>query len=101
MPFKRNPIDAENIDSLARLLATYPRTAWDNAAHSLLERTLDDSANRRTTRKLFAADELLTKAYRIIDGLRINPKASETLMDVYGPFAATERLMMEIRQVWR
>ena len=40
MPFKRNPIDAENIDSLARLLASMPRVLWDNAAHSLLERTL-------------------------------------------------------------
>ena len=48
MPFKRNPINAEKIDSLARLLAALPRVAWDNAAHSLLERTLDDSANRRT-----------------------------------------------------
>ncbi|MDZ4669309.1 MAG: lyase family protein, partial [Phototrophicales bacterium] len=47
MPFKRNPINAENIDSLARYVATLPRVAWDNAAHSLLERTLDDSANRR------------------------------------------------------
>ncbi|MCB0155336.1 MAG: adenylosuccinate lyase, partial [Anaerolineae bacterium] len=47
MPFKRNPINAENIDSLARYVAGLPRLAWDNAAHSLLERTLDDSANRR------------------------------------------------------
>lgn len=47
MPFKRNPINAENIDSLARYVATLPRVAWDNAAHALLERTLDDSANRR------------------------------------------------------
>ena len=47
MPFKRNPINAEKIDSLARMLAQLPRLAWDNAAHSLLERTLDDSANRR------------------------------------------------------
>ncbi len=47
MPFKRNPINAENIDSLARMVAALPRIAWDNAAHSLLERTLDDSANRR------------------------------------------------------
>jgi adenylosuccinate lyase len=47
MPFKRNPIAAENLDSLARLVATLPRVAWDNAAHSLLERTLDDKANRR------------------------------------------------------
>ncbi|HSR33348.1 MAG TPA: lyase family protein, partial [Anaerolineae bacterium] len=47
MPFKRNPINAENLDSLARVVAALPRVAWDNAAHSLLERTLDDKANRR------------------------------------------------------
>ena len=49
MPFKRNPVLAEKIDSLARLLSTMPQVAWQNAAHSLLERTLDDSANRRTS----------------------------------------------------
>ena len=36
MPFKRNPIHAENMNSLARLVAALPRVAWDNAAHSLL-----------------------------------------------------------------
>ena len=97
MPFKRNPIDAENIDSLARLLATYPRVMWDNAAHSLLERTLDDSANRRTVlaESFLLIDEILKKAQRIVSGLRIDVGASDKLMDVYGPFAATERLMME------
>ncbi len=44
MPFKRNPIRAEKVDSLGRYLAQLPRLAWDNAAHSLLERTLDDSS---------------------------------------------------------
>ncbi len=48
MPFKRNPILAEKINSLARLLAVLPQSAWGNAAFSLLERTLDDSANRRS-----------------------------------------------------
>ena len=97
MPFKRNPIDAENIDSLARLLATYPRVMWDNAAHSLLERTLDDSANRRTVlaESFLLIDEMLKKAQRILTGLRIDANASDKLMDIYGPFAATERLMME------
>lgn len=97
MPFKRNPIDAENIDSLARLLATYPRVMWDNAAHSLLERTLDDSANRRTVlaESFLLIDEIIKKALRIIRGLRIDEGASNKLLDVYGPFAATERLMME------
>src|SRR5690606_29686291 len=61
MPFKRNPINAENIDSLARYLAALPRTAWDNAAHNLLERTLDDSANRRVIlpEAFLAAEEIL------------------------------------------
>ena len=97
MPFKRNPIDAENIDSLARLLAALPRVLWDNAAHSLLERTLDDSANRRTAlpESFLISDELLKRAFRLIDGLRIDRNASDTLMSTYGPFAATERLLME------
>ena len=70
MPFKRNPIDAENIDSLARLLASMPRVLWDNAAHSLLERTLDDSANRRTVlpESFLISDELLKRAFKLIDG---------------------------------
>jgi adenylosuccinate lyase len=64
MPFKRNPVNAEKIDSLARVLAQFPRLAWDNAAHSLLERTLDDSANRRTLlpEAFLIADELLRTA---------------------------------------
>ncbi len=97
MPFKRNPIDAENIDSLARLLATYPRVAWDNAAHSLLERTLDDSANRRTVlpESFLIADELLRRGQKLVDGLRVDAAASAKLMATYGPFAATERLLME------
>ena len=97
MPFKRNPINAENIDSLARLLATLPRVAWDNAAHSLLERTLDDSANRRTIlpEAFLICDELMQRAGRLIEGMHIDRKASERLLATYGVFAATERLLME------
>jgi len=97
MPFKRNPINAENMDSLARLLAALPRVAWDNAAHSLLERTLDDSANRRSIlpEAFLIADELLRRAGRIIRGLRVDQGAATRLLDAYGAFAATERLLME------
>jgi adenylosuccinate lyase len=97
MPFKRNPIHAENMDSLARLLAGMPRVAWDNAAHSLLERTLDDSANRRTLlpEAFLIADELLRRGLRLIDGLQVRPEASARLLATYGVFAATERLLME------
>jgi adenylosuccinate lyase len=98
MPFKRNPIHAENMDSLARYLAALPRVAWDNAAHNLLERTLDDSANRRSLlpEAFLITDELLRRGLRLIEGLRINRDASERLLAAYGPFAATERLMMEL-----
>lgn len=97
MPFKRNPINAENLDSLARFLAALPRVAWDNAAHSLLERTLDDSANRRLIlpEAFLSADELLRRAERLVTGLRIDDTAIKRNLELYGVFAATERLLME------
>lgn len=96
MPFKRNPINAEKIDSLARYLAQLPRVAWDNAAHSILERTLDDSANRRTIlpEAFLSADEMLRVANRILSGLRVDEAALARNLAVYGPFAATERVLM-------
>ncbi len=96
MPFKRNPIRAEKIDSLGRYLAQLPRIAWDNAAHSLLERTLDDSANRRTIlpESFLAADEMLQTLRGILTGVRVNDQAIRRNLDIYGPFAATERVLM-------
>ncbi len=98
MPFKRNPIRAEKIDSLGRFLAGLPRLAWDNAAHSLLERTLDDSANRRILlpEACLAADELLRTAGSILSRLRVEEGAIRRNMQTYGPFAATERLLMAL-----
>ena len=97
MPFKRNPIRAEKIDSLGRYLAQLPRVAWDNAAHSLLERTLDDSANRRTIlpEGFLAADEMLKTATGILSGLRVDEQAMTRNLKIYGPFAATERILMK------
>jgi adenylosuccinate lyase len=98
MPFKRNPINAENLDSLARLMASLPRVAWDNAAHSLLERTLDDSANRRIIlpQAFLLADEIVSRAHRVLRGLVIREDALEGNLAIYGTFAATERLLMEL-----
>jgi len=98
MPFKRNPINAENMDSLARYVAGLVRVAWDNAAHSLLERTLDDSANRRLILPdaFLASDELLRRAHRILRGLRVHDRAVERNLAAYGVFAATEPLLMEL-----
>lgn len=96
MPFKRNPIRAEKIDSLARYVAGLPRLAWDNAAHSLLERTLDDSANRRIMlpEAFLAIDEILLTAIGILKNLRVNEDVMARNLGIYGPFAATERVMM-------
>jgi adenylosuccinate lyase len=97
MPFKRNPINAEKIDSLARYLATLPRVAWDNAAHSLLERTLDDSANRRVIfpEAFLACDEIVQSMTRLLQGLVIHEDAIARNLVDYGVFAASERLLME------
>ncbi|HTX55824.1 MAG TPA: lyase family protein, partial [Candidatus Acidoferrales bacterium] len=97
MPFKRNPILSERIDSLARLLISYSDVAWQNAATNYLERTLDDSANRRTIlpEALLCADEIVSLARKVIDGLRVEERRIAHNLRVYGPFAGTEAVMME------
>ena len=96
MPFKQNPIKAEKLNSLGRILAQLPRTAWDNAAHSLLERTLDDSANRRIVlpEAFLCADEMLVTLTEILSGLQVFEDAIQKNLAEYGPFAATEKVMM-------
>ena len=97
MPFKRNPVLAERIDSLARLLVGYADAAWQNAATNLLERTLDDSANRRTIlpEAFLCADELLALARKIVAGLRVDERRVAQNLRTYGPFAGSEAVMME------
>jgi len=98
MPFKRNPINAEKINSLGRALAQFPRIAWDNAAHSLLERTLDDSANRRILlpESFLITDELLGVMLGIVTDLQVDEAALARNLENYGPFAATERVLMAL-----
>lgn len=97
MPFKRNPILSERINSLARLLIAYSDIAWQNAATNLLERTLDDSANRRTIlpEALLCADEVIALAQRVIAGLRVDERRIAQNLRTYGPFSGTEAVMME------
>jgi adenylosuccinate lyase len=97
MPFKRNPVMAERIDSLARLLPAYADVAWQNAATNLLERTLDDSANRRTIlpEALLCADEIIALAQKIVIGLRIDERRIAENLRTYGPFSGTEAVLME------
>jgi len=98
MPFKRNPVNAEKICSLARFVAAFPTVAWENAAESLLERTLDDSANRRAIfpEAFIASDEMLLTATKIMRGLVVDSAACAANLAKYGPFAATERVLMAL-----
>ncbi len=98
MPFKRNPISSESICSLARYVAGLPRAAWDNAALSALERTLDDSANRRSVlpEAFLAVDEILRRVERIVSNINIGREGITRNLTSYGPFAATEPLLMEL-----
>jgi adenylosuccinate lyase len=98
MPFKRNPVSAEKICSLARYVAALPSIAWENAAGALLERTLDDSANRRITfpEAFLACDEMLQTAITIVRGLEVDAAACAANLRKYGPFAATERVLVAL-----
>ncbi|MDD5147776.1 MAG: adenylosuccinate lyase [Candidatus Daviesbacteria bacterium] len=97
MPFKKNPIKSEQICSLARLVAALSRVSWDNASQTLLERTLDDSANRRvvSAEMFLAIDEMLTQAAKIIEGLVINESKINKNLETYWPFSASEEIIIE------
>lgn len=96
MPFKRNPINTENICSLARLVAALPAVTWDNHSQAILERSLDDSANRRFIfpEAFLAVDEMLRRATRIVREMVLDEQAMARNLATYGPFAATERVLM-------
>ena len=98
MPFKRNPIHSEKIDSLCRYIEAQVSPLWYNAANTLLERTLDDSANRRLLLpSLFlSSDEVLVTAQTVIDGMQVHRNGIERNLSSYAIFAATERLLMEL-----
>ena len=98
MPFKRNPINSEKIDSLSRIVENAYQSAWNNAATTVLERSLDDSANRRIfiPESFIALDEMLITEIKVVKGMSIHSTATERLMSNYGVFASTERVIMEL-----
>lgn len=96
MPFKRNPVNAENLCSLARFVAAQTAVAWDNASQAILERSLDDSANRRLflPESFLAVDEMLRRAAALVEGMAFDREQMARNLARYGPFAATERVLM-------
>ena len=97
MAYKRNPMRSERICSLSRYLMADAMNAPMTASVQWLERTLDDSANRRISMPegFLCADAILRLAQNVTDGLHVNEKIVEKTVREYLPFIATENLMME------
>jgi adenylosuccinate lyase len=96
MAYKRNPMRAERIASLARFVISLEPNA--NLTHSVqyFERTLDDSANRRLSipESFLATDAILILLNNIVAGLEVHPaRIRRRLMDEL-PFMATEELIV-------
>ena len=96
MAYKRNPMRAERMCSLARFLAGLPAMAAQTAATQWFERTLDDSAARRLyiPQAFLTADALLRIALNVGSGLVVNQKVISKIVNEHLPYMATENLMM-------
>ena len=97
MAYKRNPMRSDRICSLARYLMADAMNAPMTASTQWMERTLDDSANRRISMPegFLCADAILRLAQNVTDGLHVNEKIIKKTVMEYMPFMATENLMME------
>ncbi len=97
MAYKRNPMRCERICSLARYLMADAMNAPMTASVQWLERTLDDSANRRISlpEGFLCADAILRIVQNVTNGLCVNEKIIDRTVREYLPFIATENLMME------
>ncbi len=97
MPWKRNPMRSERICSLARLVISHLDNCAHTAANQWLERTLDDSANRRIVlaEMFLATDAILNLLLNVSSGLVVYPHVVNRNLMAELPFLASEALMME------
>src|SRR5262249_2735406 len=98
MPFKRNPVKAERMCSLARYVSALPIVGFGNAANSILERTLDDSASRRIMipEAFLAVDEMLLILRELAHKFVVHPDKIRENLDRYQEIAGTEGLLLEL-----
>jgi len=96
MPYKRNPMRAERMTGLARFVIELEGNAAHTAAQQWLERTLDDSANRRLVipEAFLVTDALLVLATNVAAGLEVRESTIAAHVADAMPFLATERLLM-------
>ncbi|MBL4844950.1 MAG: adenylosuccinate lyase [Planctomycetes bacterium] len=96
MPYKRNPMKAERICALARMLLHQRNAVAETAAVQWLERSLDDSAARRLalTDLFLTADGVLRAAIELVKGLEVDRKRVEARLAEEGPFLVVELLLV-------
>lgn len=96
MAYKRNPMRCERIAALARYVICDCMNPAITASAQWLERTLDDSANKRISvpEAFLATDAVLSLYLNVVDGLVVYPKVIEAHLNNELPFMATENIMM-------
>jgi adenylosuccinate lyase len=96
MAYKRNPMRSERICSLARFVMSMEQNAAQTIATQWLERTLDDSANRRLSlpQSFLATDALLILCQNVTSGLVVYPKVIASHLEAELPFMASENILM-------
>jgi len=96
MAYKRNPMRAERMTGLARFVIELEGNAWHTAAEQWLERTLDDSANRRLVlpEAFLATDAILVLATNVAAGIEVREPVIARHVAAHLPFLATEPLLL-------
>jgi adenylosuccinate lyase len=96
MAYKRNPMRSERICSLGRFVMSLETSAAQTAAVQWLERTLDDSANRRLVipQAFLATDAVLILCQNVTAGLVVYPRVIAANLQAELPFMATENILM-------
>jgi adenylosuccinate lyase len=96
MPYKRNPMLCERATGLARFVISLAQSGFQNAAEQWLERTLDDSSNKRLLipEAFLATDGMLQLVAHVAKGLVVYPKVIRARIDAELPFIATEDILM-------
>ena len=96
MAYKKNPMRSERIASLARYVMVDALNPALTASEQWLERTLDDSANKRISipEAFLAVDAIVSLMINIVDGLAVYPKMCEKHLNAELPFMATENILM-------